>query len=245
MPPLWSRIYWTAFTAWHTRGQSQAPFWPSGRLLAVQAERVRRIVAHAYATVPFYRDAMQRLGLRPADIRSADDLALLPVVSSHDLATEPELFHSRSFPPHRVLEKFTSGTTGHRRAMTYDHRCVFLSWAEGQRRRDVVASLLGKSHGARVLEFRLPGGTIDSMTLFLDENTLVPGGRTQRVSARRPRCHPPRRHGCSMSSSPTSSTATGRSSAPSSARPSRMAYSPTGPGSCSTTPTRCPPPTRR
>ena len=71
------KIYWNAFTLWQVRHEAQLPYWPLQKILALQNQRVRAIVAHAYHTVPFYREVMDQQGLRPQDLRTADDLAPL------------------------------------------------------------------------------------------------------------------------------------------------------------------------
>ena len=53
-------------------------------LEAYQEERLRAIVSHAYGTVPYYRELMDGIRLRPSDIRTLSDLPKLPV-DRHDL----------------------------------------------------------------------------------------------------------------------------------------------------------------
>ena len=166
MTPAASRLYWTLFTAWHARGQSRVPFLPPERLAAIQSRRVRRIVAHAYDTVPFYREGMARAGLTPADFRTADDLERLPLATADDLARDPERFCARSHQPGDGVELLTSGTTGHRKRVVYDRRYVFMAWAAAQRRRDVVSRLTGIPRHARTLEFRIP---VSTATILLEE----------------------------------------------------------------------------
>lgn len=47
--------------------------------------RVRQMLDHAYAHVPYYRDVLDRAGLRPADIRSPGDYAAIPVLTRADV----------------------------------------------------------------------------------------------------------------------------------------------------------------
>ncbi|MDI7277995.1 MAG: hypothetical protein QME94_18600, partial [Anaerolineae bacterium] len=61
---LISRLYWSAYLAYHLHGQARYPFLPMERILADQARRVRATVAYAYRYVPYYRETMDRLGLR-------------------------------------------------------------------------------------------------------------------------------------------------------------------------------------
>ena len=179
------RLFWTAFTAWHTRGQSRLPYLPRHRLEAIQARRVRRIVAHAYANVPYYREAMDRLGLRPGEFRTAADLARLPLLSPDELARDPERFCARDARADRTLAILTSGTTGHRKQVLYDLRYVFLGLAAGQRRRDIVAKLSGIPRGARIQEFLTEGSAAALVVETQLRNSFVPRplrGRRQTCS---------------------------------------------------------------
>jgi len=54
---------------------------------------------------------MRRLGLGPADFRSAADLAKLPLIEREQLQADPEYFTSRAQPLDRYFEVRTSGST--------------------------------------------------------------------------------------------------------------------------------------
>jgi phenylacetate-CoA ligase len=56
------------------------------RLQELQFELLRAQLERAYELVPFYRQAMRQRGLRPADIRSLEDLPLLPFTRKADFA---------------------------------------------------------------------------------------------------------------------------------------------------------------
>ena len=51
------------------------------RLRRLQEAKLRRMVHHAFATVPFYRRLWQASGVDPAGVRTLDDLRHLPVVT--------------------------------------------------------------------------------------------------------------------------------------------------------------------
>jgi phenylacetate-CoA ligase len=53
-------------------------------LADLQLDLLRRQVARAYDRVPFYRQAFRERGIRPEDIRSLDDLRLLPFTRKAD-----------------------------------------------------------------------------------------------------------------------------------------------------------------
>src|SRR5437660_751337 len=54
---------------------------PRPALRALQAERLRRILDHAYRYVPYYRSLFQEQGLGPDDIRSPSELREIPVLT--------------------------------------------------------------------------------------------------------------------------------------------------------------------
>ncbi|MCJ7644945.1 MAG: hypothetical protein MUP28_10770 [Candidatus Aminicenantes bacterium] len=57
-------------------------------LSAYRDRSLRRIVRHAYENVPYYRDLFDRTGVSAADIRTAGDLALVPMTEKRDLKEE-------------------------------------------------------------------------------------------------------------------------------------------------------------
>jgi phenylacetate-CoA ligase len=105
---------------------SRAQWMKRLRLEALQARRLRAIVAHAHATVPLYRERFDAAGIKPADVRSLADLAHLPVLTRAELeAADPARKISSIYAPANLMETRTSGSSG--RPLTfhrdpYDHR---------------------------------------------------------------------------------------------------------------------------
>lgn len=169
-----SRAYWTAFTllgipaAWHL------PFRAPARLAALQNRRLRAMVAHAHATVPYYRDAMRERGLRPEHFRTVDDLAKLPIVSGAELARDPRRFLSTAVGREPLLEVTTSGSSGHAKRIWWDRAAVFGSRACGVRHRHVQATLLGRWRGARALSIGPRTGTAAKVGAFYDAHSWFP-----------------------------------------------------------------------
>ncbi len=52
---------------------------------ALQLEKLRALIDHAYTNVPYYRKFMMKAGIAPQDIRELSDLRLLPVLSKEDI----------------------------------------------------------------------------------------------------------------------------------------------------------------
>lgn len=83
--------------------------------------RLRRLVDHAYETVPFYRDLYRAAGYEPGAIRSLEDFGCLPVVSKALLRAQPRdrLLSSR-VSDKRLLPSITSGSSGEQLTVWHD-----------------------------------------------------------------------------------------------------------------------------
>lgn len=89
--------------------------WPRTRreLVAWQNKRLRRLIAHAHRSVPYYRRLMDRHGLRPADIRSVADLSAIPTTTKEDLRSWPlDDVLARGVRAERLIVRNTSGSSG-------------------------------------------------------------------------------------------------------------------------------------
>lgn len=92
---------------------SRAARLPAERLRELQDRRLRQLVAHAYATVPYYRRMLDGLGAEPGDIRGVDDLVHLPVTTRSDLLAQPVRdVLSSAFRDEEMVAIHTHGSTG-------------------------------------------------------------------------------------------------------------------------------------
>ena len=96
---------------------------------ALQLERLRSTVRHAYENVPFYRSRFDAAGVDPDDCRSLDDLAALPFTTKEDLrASYP--FEMFAVPRERIARiHASSGTTGRATVIGYTKRDLD-TWAD-------------------------------------------------------------------------------------------------------------------
>ena len=88
------------------------PFRSRATIERAQRRRLRGAVAHAYEHVPYYRETMRQLALVPSDLRTAADLAKLPLIERDQLQRDPEYFVSRARPLSDYVEAQSSGSTG-------------------------------------------------------------------------------------------------------------------------------------
>jgi phenylacetate-CoA ligase len=82
-------------------------------IVAYQSAHLRRLVSHAYGSVPHYRALFDRHGIAPHQVRTVTDLALIPVTTKRDLQRTPAVeVVARGLDPDRLLVHTTSGSSG-------------------------------------------------------------------------------------------------------------------------------------
>lgn len=179
---MWlNRLRQSAYFAWQLRGQAEFPFQQPEIILHAQTERLRWMVAYAYRSVPYYRETFDRLGLRPADFRSVDDLANLPILERAKIQQDPEYFCSTSVPQKNLLKLRSGGSTGATRTIFHDPRGVFANAAHGERERSIWTSMIGKKYGYRELVISPPNSSTFKVQRFCRQHGLYP----RRVSIER------------------------------------------------------------
>ena len=153
----------------------------------LQSEKLVKQVRHVYENVPYYRDLMDKKGVKPEDIQGIDDLHKLPFLSKADL---------RDAYPYGLLAKpledcvrihSTSGTTGRRVVAFYTQNdvdlwedcCARAIMAAGGTRKDVCqvaygyglftggAGLHGGSHKVGCLTLPMSSGNTDRQIQFM------------------------------------------------------------------------------
>jgi phenylacetate-CoA ligase len=78
-----------------------------------QDRKLRAIVSHAYRTVPFYQELLDRCHVAPDDIRGVPDLHKLPVIDKTMLRDLPlDRKTSRACRGDRIVSFVTGGSTG-------------------------------------------------------------------------------------------------------------------------------------
>ncbi|PRX70084.1 phenylacetate-CoA ligase [Nonomuraea fuscirosea] len=98
-------------------------------LQALQLERLRRTLDHAYRDVPLYRDKFDRAGVHPNDCKELDDLAKFPFTTKQDLR-DSYPFGMFAVPRERVARVHaSSGTTGRPTVVGYTQGDLDV-WAE-------------------------------------------------------------------------------------------------------------------
>lgn len=162
---------------------------PVEEMKKLQSEKLVKQVKHVYENVPYYRDLMDKKGVKPEDIHGIEDLHLLPFLTKADL---------RDAYPYGLLAKpledcvriqSTSGTTGRRVVAFYTQNDVDL-WedccaraivAAGGTKKDVCQvaygyglftggpGLNGGSHRVGCLTLPMSSGNTDRQIQFMTD----------------------------------------------------------------------------
>ena len=122
------------------RGLHAIEFAPLDELRALQLERLRWSLAHAYAHVPAYRRLFDAAGVRPDDVRSLGDLSGVPFTTKADLR-ENYPFGMFAVPREQVRRiHASSGTTGKATVVGYTQSDLDM-WSEVYQRSLVAAGV--------------------------------------------------------------------------------------------------------
>ncbi len=99
----------------------------------LQLERLQQTVRTCYEKVPFYRKKFDKMGIKPEDIKSLDDITKLPFTTKYDLRDEYP-FGLNAVPMDQIVRiHASSGTTGKPVVGTYTKNDID-NWAEGAAR---------------------------------------------------------------------------------------------------------------
>ena len=102
------------------RRERKVPYQTPERIERLQRRRVSAIARHAFRSVPFYAEAMRALGLRPEELRRAEDLARLPLLDGVTVRRDVERFTSRAVAERVAMRSSGSGLTHVRSVVWWD-----------------------------------------------------------------------------------------------------------------------------
>ena len=167
--------------------QKEIETMPVEQIKALQSEKLKNQVKHVYEHVPYYRDLMDKKGVRPEDIRGIEDLHKLPFISKSDLR-ETYPYGMLAVPLSDCVRiHSTSGTTGKRVIAYYTQHdidlwedcCARALVAAGATKEDVVqvaygyglftggAGLHGGSHKVGSLTLPMSSGNTERQIQFM------------------------------------------------------------------------------
>ncbi|HBB17215.1 MAG TPA: phenylacetate--CoA ligase, partial [Syntrophus sp. (in: bacteria)] len=109
----------------------------------LQGERLAKVCARVYASVPFYKKAFDKAKIKPAQIKSIDDIVRLPFTTKLDLRDNYP-FGMFAVPMKDIIRiHASSGTTGQPTAVGYTRYDIEI-WAEAMARTMTAAGTTAK-----------------------------------------------------------------------------------------------------
>ena len=102
---------------------------PVEKIKALQCEKLKKQVKYVYENVEYYRNLMDKKGVKPEDIQSLDDIKKLPFLSKDDLREAYPYGLLGTDLKNIIRIQSTSGTTGKRVVAFYTQKDIDM-WEE-------------------------------------------------------------------------------------------------------------------
>jgi len=90
----------------------KSQWWSLAEQCEYRDDQLRKIIRHAYDTVPYYREIFDSRKLTSADIQTVADLQKLPILEKETVRQRYSDLLSRGWPKRRIKYIYTGGTTG-------------------------------------------------------------------------------------------------------------------------------------
>lgn len=127
-------------------------YYSKSQLIEYQTSRFLNIVAHAYQTVPYYKQLFDTHGIRPSNIQSLDDAKRIPLLTKDDIKNNFNNLISSKFHKKELVMGGTSGTTGTPLKVLWDQNtCIYTNAVDWRQKAwggvfygDKIAQLLGR-----------------------------------------------------------------------------------------------------
>jgi phenylacetate-CoA ligase len=104
---------------------NESQWWSFDKLAELQQQRLRDLVRHAAARVPYYKRLFAEHGISPAQIQTIQDLKIIPTLSKDTVRTHARSLIADGLNLRKLRPQSTSGTTGSPLTVWMDdHTCL-------------------------------------------------------------------------------------------------------------------------
>ncbi len=86
--------------------------WSADKLEKYQIQQLKKLLEHSYKNVPYYKKVFEEKGLKPEDIKSLDDLKLLPILTKEEIINNFKEFKPENYSDKQLEYVTTGGSTG-------------------------------------------------------------------------------------------------------------------------------------
>jgi phenylacetate-CoA ligase len=113
-----------------------------------QNEKLRRLIRHAYNTVPYYNRLFNDIGIRPDDVQTSKDLVKIPVLTKKSIKNNFHHLISTDYNPSKLRKGHTSGTTGTPLNILYDIETCVVHHAADRRQKEWAGMKWGEAYAS-------------------------------------------------------------------------------------------------
>ncbi len=171
---LFNKIYGNIVVLRNLYGQRRIPYLTLKELHELRNIRLRTIVRYAAETVPYYQDLFRTMKINPSGIRSVEDLEGLPFIDKEMIRKDPIYFISTIRRGKNAIPFLTSGSTGLPIKIYHDRYSLLSNIASGEREREVISKLCGRSYGYRIVAILYEGSTTEKVQNLYRQWTFIP-----------------------------------------------------------------------
>lgn len=91
---------------------NKTQWWSEEQLLKYQLDELKKIIKHAYETVPYYTRIFNELKIKPEDIKEISDLKKIPYLTKQIIYDNKDELISKQYKKNRLKYVTTGGSTG-------------------------------------------------------------------------------------------------------------------------------------
>ena len=104
-------------------------FLPLQELRALQIERLRALLEHAYRRCPFYKETFDRAEVAPQAFKTLEDLRAFPILEKRDIQDRRDSIVAEGWPREDLIPNYTGGSTGAPLTFFLSHERACSRWA--------------------------------------------------------------------------------------------------------------------
>lgn len=146
--PITDKVMGMYITKWY-RQICRMQSWSEKNVVCWQNEQLQKLVHHAYNHARYYKRVFDELGLKPSDIKNAEDLKQLPVVTREVIRKYYDEFIPDNLSTIKYRKASTGGTTG----VPMKYYCDENTWGYVTAARIFAWQQLGYHYGDKFVAF--------------------------------------------------------------------------------------------
>lgn len=179
---------------------NRSQYWTREEIDKYQNAKLRALIEHAYTNVPFYKELLLDLRLKPEEIQTKDDLQKIPIITKDDLRKKKNKHLATNLKEKKLLYRSSSGSTGEpfqfyvsRHSESMQKASAIRAWYwMGYRLGDkyVKVSMNPRSSLIKKMQDKINNSLYLSSTQLTPESFRIIAGMIKRFDPKIIRCYP-------------------------------------------------------